>query len=163
MEVINREYFQKSTGFLFPLLGTEREVIKGKMPISYLDNITDLELIVDYTRCSEEYILKCTESPTVKEEIEDKVFTHDIINWEEDVNKFLLGQYSKLSDKAKRAICNYWGFKIIPDKPYLLGYTVLIALYPHHYYDLASNQLKMNINKGELCSVFDLDKELKYK
>ena len=162
------KYFQKSRSFLYPALGIKR----GKflplgtyISIEGLVNPEDMKLVCSFKddkssefKSFEELML--VSNPLFIEKIKIKdvnlyIFSLEI--YKNDYFYFLVGKYSKFSNPLKKAIRLYYGDKSA-EYSFIETY-----LYPEKYFDLYSKLLDVEITTledlGELCDIFDMEKE----
>lgn len=162
---VNRisEYFQKSQ-MLFPLTGITRSKHK------YLETYTALEGTIDH---GDKYLVvewdKDTDTDFMNKRVlcqsllhstfehEDRIYTvFDMSSWATDWEHFMEAKYSKLSDKAKKLILNYYN-----------GTTSLAwiesYLYPEYYQVQYKKLLNVNMKLlkyvGQLCDPPDIERE----
>ena len=111
------EYIQKSI-FLFPLLHNQTsKYYKDKLIKTYLfgdfvqEDILDMYLICEFKKGIvldediSEYLYKSQET----EEGND-LCIFNISKWEQDIEKFLKGEYSKFSEEHKKRILSYFNY-----------------------------------------------------
>ena len=162
-------YFQKSRSFLFPALGIR------KIDINPAQTFIGLN---DFIKPNERKLICLFEhSDTLKyEEFENNLLFgnplyHDseinpgqssiyIFNFDahkQDFDRFLQGKYSQLSPEFKLVIKNYYG-EHTPEYAYMETY-----LFPEKFFDLYSELLDVNkkivMTSGELCNIYDQEKE----
>lgn len=162
-------YFQKSRSFLFPALGITKLNIAPLQTFIGLDEVIipqDRKLICLFEH---KETLKYEEFETsllygnplyTSSEIypgKPSIYIFDFAEHHQDWDLFLRGQYSKLSPEFKLVIKNYYGEKTA-EYAYIDTY-----LYPEKYFDLYSDLLevprKLIIETGELCNMYDVEKE----
>lgn len=169
---LQREYFQKSKAFLYPLLGIKRTVkfkpdntyISWEDKFKFYDNV----LICVYTLVnSQEY--RNFEKSTLFYNIHfidffylpnNKVayiFSLEILI--DDYHLLLDSKYSRMSDTSKQKILKYFDFPKESQKFHWMN----SYLYPERYYDLYSVLLEMHVWEikeiGELCPLLNTTKE----
>lgn len=171
------KYFQKSRNFLYPLLGIKRtsNISPVNTFVSWEGLYTeeDRKLIVLYKqedtegyRAFEKMVLFTNRYFVDFKECEGG-YTAYVFTFEhnkEDWDKFLLGQYSKLSSDLKTKIKQHYGEKspewkyldsyLNPSK-FLEKYTELLIVDPTDY-TIMYNLLQ---RVGELCDPYNKDKE----
>jgi hypothetical protein len=173
---IYTDYFQKSSTFLFPLLGIKNNT-QYKFNRTYLINskhaINQCRLYVHYIKENtssyydyEEKIIFNNEYYEDFNTINEKevIYTFNLMKHKEDYFKVLDSTYSLLSEYTKRRIESYFGTN---SENYKL---VKSFLYPEKYYRNYARLLitkdsdfdnMVNLLKSvkELCSKIDLEKE----
>jgi hypothetical protein len=172
MKEIYKEYFQKSTTFLYPMLGMK----KSKTPkprqtyISWGDDIhyTDRKLVVLYDREDsdqwkrfEANILMThpmlMDSVIVSDEQIIYIFNFDVPEYREDFDNFINGQYSQFSNNAKKKITDYFGIQS-PEWIFIESY-----IHPKKYFQTYADILEVEVatiqKAGELCDKFNSEKE----
>lgn len=176
MNYIITDKFQKSLKILFPLLGIPKNSTFQPFN-SYLwweyveENIETFYLIV-YYKHNNSLIYKAFEDKYIFENeyisncynVEDgSIYIFDITVFYDTVEKFLNGRYSKFEEKAKTIIRRYWGDTNWGIDEIMKGRSYHIMFYPEKYYELAAEELGVNIEYlrriGELCSKFDRNDE----
>jgi hypothetical protein len=147
-----KTYCQKSTMFLYPMLGLPANI----KPISTYLLIEDVEfkapcLIALFSNKSVNYLnLKnqINSNKYFEYKITDDVYDYYIFNCEpfkEEYLKIINGKYSKLSKLSK--------VKIVSNSANNL---TQIALYPERYYNLYEEELEINLDGEEGPELLDL-------
>lgn len=164
------KYFQKSKIFLYPLLGipkTEKDGFVVETFLKYDDiNIEDCKIICQFNINNVEFFNtfreeKILNSPHFisEKKLDDNryIFIFDMSKFKIDYHYFLLGQYSKFTQKSKNLIKKYFGAN---SQQYAYIDTFL---YPEEYFEKYSELLDVNketlINIGQLCDKYDFEKE----
>jgi hypothetical protein len=164
------KYFQKSKIFLYPLLGlpkSEKDEFLVETFLKYEDiEIEDCKIICQYNVKDVLCFLKYRKDNILKspyfifEKQLDKdvyIFIFDLSNFKTDYHYFLLGNYSKFTQKSKNLIKKYFGNN---SQQYEYIDTFL---YPTEYFEKYSELLDVNketlIYIGELCDKYDFEKE----
>jgi hypothetical protein len=164
------KYFQKSKIFLYPLLElpkVDKDEFFVETFLKYENvkledckiicqfNVKNLNFFLNYRK---EKILK---SPyfIFEKQLNDKtyIFVFDLSAFKIDYHCFLLGHYSKFTQKSKNLIKKYFGANS-------QQYTYIDTfLYPVEYFDKYSELLDVNKESlfyvGELCDKYNLEKE----
>ena len=170
INVLYRDYFQKSKVLLYPLLGIKRG--SGAVPeqtyLSWADHLTpeDMKLIAVYpVRTDAEFLafernilLKHNRvCDYVKLNETQAVFTFDFSDLKDDWHKFIDGKYSQINVNLKHKIRNHFD-KNTGTYTYIDSY-----LFPERYFSLYAELLNTDESilrsVGELCSKPDLEKE----
>jgi len=164
------KYFQKSKVFLYPLVELPKTTL-----ISSFQTYIAWENIIR----QEDYKLICVFADVDKEEFvkyENKyiitskyyvdkhlgtnnkcAYIFDLSSFSKDWDNFLKGKYSYFSEKACLLIQRYYGSKFNEYE------YVKIFLYPAEYIKLYSELLEVDEkilkNVGELCDIYDINKE----
>lgn len=165
-----RRYFQKSSIFLYPILGFKRN--NGFKPkntfIAYEGKYTekDFKIIcvfdngVDkaWLHYQKDYLLSHKYFTEVIELSNNEIaYVFNLRDVESDFMNFTFGKYSKLSENTKKKICDYYGVHT-PEWAYVETY-----LHPEKHFKTYSMLLdideKILRDVGELCELFDLEKE----
>lgn len=164
-----KDYFQKSRMFLYPLLDIKRGACavpihtyvawKGKY------SLEDAKLICCYDNRAD-YEFKQLEKHTLLQHnrLVDKqtseeflIYTFDFYDYKKDWLHFVNGNYSKITEKIKRKILNFFD-KQSSNYIYMESY-----LFPEKYFNLYAKLLNSDVELlkevGELCSKPDLKKE----
>lgn len=174
MKKYGEGYYQKSTLFLYPLVGLGRDTV-FKPSNTYLyfngeESIENYELLVLFKDSGplfnvfEESNLKSNDKLTTCYEVEDgKMYIFDLISDAWDVAHFIYGDYPMMSDKSKSKILGFHNISRngnpSPDK------IAEIGLNPEKYYKSYADQLGMKVSdiknntKKKLIHVFDKDLE----
>jgi len=163
-------YFQKSKMFLYPLLGFEKglEYTPKQTYIAWegVYKPNDLKYICLYdVKVNEPYIQfvkknilknKLFEN-TIKLSNSEFLHVFDLSLYESDIQYFLEGKYSKMSDEVKLLIETFFSSNL-KMSAYTEGF-----LYPELYHADYAEELNVDINLikevHELCSLPDLEKE----
>lgn len=164
------KYFQKSKIFIYPLLDIKRgsPVLPIETYISWGNSYKpeDMKLICVYpTRLDNVYIqfeknVLLTHNRIcdyIKVDNENTVVTFDFSDLSDDWNYFLQGRYSKLKDKTKRMILNYFD-KSGSSYTYVNSYLFPEKFF-HRYAELLDVNISLLESVGELCNKPDLEKE----
>jgi hypothetical protein len=164
------KYFQKSKIFLYPLLGIKRgtSVIPDETYLSWNSkyNPEDMKLVCVYkTRTDSEYInfennflLKHNRLyDYVKTNDSNSVFIFDFSDYSNDWKCFLNGKYSKLDNKTKNKILDFFE-KNSGNYVYVHSF-----LYPNKWFERYAELLAVDVDLlkevGELCDKPNFDKE----
>lgn len=168
---IYQDYFQKSFTFLYPLLN-----IKKKLPRP----VKTFLFHPDYNQEDNEKRLFCLykkeNTESWKKFEKDFLITHKMLEdcyeidkehilyvfnmneFKEDIDFLLEGKYSKFSQKTKKLITDYYGIHT-PEWVYIESF-----LFPSKYFSIYSELLNVEISIlediGELCSLYDKEKEI---
>jgi len=170
LKALYRKYFQKSKIFLYPLLDIKRgtSVIPTETYLSWKESYgpEDMKLVCVYhTRKDPEYLtfeknvlLKHTRlCDYVEVDNSTSIFTFDFSDLTDDWSHFINGHYSKMHEKTKRKILNYFD-KHSANHVYVESY-----LFPENYFKVYADLLDVpeSLLKevGELCNKPDFDKE----
>jgi hypothetical protein len=165
------KYFQKSKIFLYPLLGIKRgtSVTPSETYVTWEDkqiSSEDKKLICVYpNRTDQEY--KTFESNVllnhnrlvdfIKIDSNTSVFIFSFDDIPDDWNHFMNGKYSKISEKTKRKILDFFD-KRSGNYAYVESY-----LYPEKHFETYAKLLNVPssllIEVGELCNFPNLEKE----
>lgn len=186
VEVLKRVYWSKSEAFLLPLTGLVRS---RRYPIkTYLFwnkySIENYQLIAVFNWTNYyDFLIYCKRSifPVLDkngyliESYDGKdytVYVLDISEWALDIEMFLRGKYSKMSNNAKEKIVDYHTFY---DKEAKILIEIQAAIEPLAKYSILDNMtaieyvaenygLPLNeLSKiGELGSIYDIYKETLY-
>ncbi len=168
---IYRKYFQKSSTFLYPLLG----FVKGKHPKpeqTYVfwqgspDKPSQRKLYCVYKRSEtqawkdfeREHLITHKMLQTSVPLEDDKImYVFDMNTVADDFDAFMKGKYSKFSQNARKVLMNYYGVHT-PEWVYIESY-----LFPDKYFkqyaqilDVEESFLK---HVGELCDRYDEARE----
>ncbi len=165
------KYFQKSTFFLYPLLGIKGwDIQLPKNTYLIIENyITekDYKLICHFEKTGEgfglfeiKYLFKnnfFVESLKTQDPDKDGLYVFNLSIFNKEIDIFLSGKYSKMSEVVKYKILSFYSKKTnIHD-------YVESFLYPEKYYEEYSKILKVPVSAleevGELANVYDRDKE----
>lgn len=163
-------YFQKSSVFLYPLLGAVYcEETKPKTTLLvYNDRIRleepNLAVIFQKTQSTswkafERAIIDDPRHLISKTDLPNNglLCLFDLRAFKEDYTRFLHGSYSKFSDKAKKAILRYY------EANKSVNAYVASFLYPERYTKIYAELLDVSPNLlkevGELCDKYNLRKE----
>lgn len=169
IKAIYKKYFQKSKIFIYPLLDIKRGtfIIPNETYVNLNDthSYKDMKLICLYEmsdtknmNLNKEKLLKHNR---LVEHIEldnnANLFIFDFSDLIDDWKKFINGKYSKLDEKLKRKILNYFD-KNSGNYAYIKSY-----LYPEDFFNdyavLLNVDNEMLEKVGELCDKPDLEKE----
>jgi hypothetical protein len=171
MKKIYSDYFQKSKVFLYPLLNIKKGVRfvpsqtylswNGEYPLSK-NKFICLYKIDPETKDFEKFSHKHLKNNFFFDEYhqvndETHIFVFDFKVFEDDLEKFIKGKYSKLSQGFKQQIMSFFG------KKGTISEYVESYLYPKNYFNIYSEILKIPLKDikevGELCDKPDLEKE----
>jgi hypothetical protein len=164
-----KDYFQKSRMFLYPLLEIKRGVC-AVPAYTYIQwegkhALEDAKFICCYDDRSDAEFLQFEKTTLLthnrlinKQKINNFIiYTFDFNDCKSDWLHFVNGNYSKLTEKIKRKILNFFD-KNSSNYVYMESY-----LFPEKYFKLYSDLLKVDIELlkevGELCSKPDISKE----
>ena len=165
---LNKKYFQKSAFFLYPLLKIPKVIIPIDTYIQWDDyfSLNEHVLICRFKKFTKDLELDVEKHvllshPLYKDyhELEDGtvVYIFSLANHKDLMKAFLIGKYSKLSEKHKQTIIQFFKEGTYT-RSYLKSY-----LYPDDFYEIYSILLEMSIETlkeiGELASPPDLKKE----
>ena len=167
---IYTKYFQKSKVFLYPLLGFKRgiKVVPSETYLAwdpfYIPE--DMKLVClyhpnesnDYKQFEKEKLLKHTRLIDVKEiNSNNKLFIFDFSDMNNNWNRFINGQYSKLEDKYKGKIKSFFDVNSA-NYVYMNSY-----LHPESFFADYAECLNVDVQMlqdvGQLCDKPDLSKE----
>ena len=165
-----KEYFQKSKTFLFPALQIARtssiQVSATYISWEGMYKPEDRKLVVVYEDTDspaflafETKVLKSNPLFFTQFKAKDgkSIYVFDYSVIKDDWDHFLMGKYSKLSKELKKSILSFYGKKS-PEYDYIASY-----LLPEDFFVLYAQLLDVHISileaVGELCSVYDLEKE----
>lgn len=167
---IYRSYFQKSNAFLFPILGFK----KNRHPLpkrTYLTwdgfcKIEDRKLVCVFAKKDTDgwrdfeknhllthHLLECCFP------IEDNMIAYvfDLNPHAEDYDHFTKGKYSKLSDKLKKQLGDYYGIHTAE------WFHIESYIFPSKYFEQYAKILNCDIELlkevGELCEKFNPKEE----
>lgn len=171
MNQLYAKYFQKSTTFLYPLLGFEKNRNLAPL-VAFLTwenrfTVDDRKLICFFKRHKNDQMFadfelnKLLNHPMLDfcEELpEDSiVYVFDMTPVASDYDLFLQGKYSKMSGDAKDKIAHYFGISS-PEFVYIESY-----LYPEKYHrvyaELLGEKLSVIQEVHELCDKYNPDQE----
>jgi hypothetical protein len=169
IKAIYKKYFQKSKIFIYPLLDIKRGtfIIPNETYLNLNDTYSfkDMKLICLY-EMSENKNINLNKEKLLKhnrlfEHIEldndSNLFIFDFSDLTDDWQSFTDGKYSKLNEKLKRKILNYFD-KNSGNYAYVKSY-----LYPEDFFNdyaiLLNVDNEMLEKVGELCDKPDLEKE----
>ena len=169
IESVYPNYFQKSRIFLFPLLGIPRGVSTIASTYISCNLFTEdqymLLVTIDSSKIRDYTILKeLLTSPKqkhfvriVKNEKGEDVFIFNLAVYKKDIEFFLKGQYSKISETTKKIIMSYYKDGS-PRIEYIRSF-----LYPHEYHKEYATLLNVDLSLiaeiNELCSPPNFEKE----
>lgn len=171
MRQLYSTYFQKSSTFLYPLLGLDnsQEMKPVKVFVSWEGRFKaeDRKLICLFRNLSgnqvwENYeVTKLLTHPMLDfcERLDDEyiAYVFDMTNLQEDFDHFLKGKYSKFSGYAKEKISYYFGISS-PEFVYIESF-----LYPEKYHkvyaELLGEKLSTIREVYELCNPYNPEKE----
>jgi hypothetical protein len=170
LNALYRKYFQKSKIFMYPLLDIKRGsyVVPSETYVSWDGKYSseDAKLICVYhTSNSPEYIqfennvlMKHTRlCDYIKVDSTTSVFIFDFSDLGTDWDHFINGSYSKMNEKLKRKILNYFNDNSA-NHVYVNSY-----LFPEKYYNEYAGLLNVEVSLlhevGELCEKPDSTKE----
>ena len=164
-----KDYFQKSKVFLYPALEIKRGVSVTPIEtyVSWKDQygIVDKKLMCLYHLRSDKEFKAFELKHLFGNKLFDDffqtddnlgVYVFDFNTFNDDMDNFAKGKYSKLSPDIKKKIITFFAQSV--------KYThVHSYLYPNKYLDLYSNLLAIDVHilkeVGELCTPPDLEKE----
>lgn len=170
IDSLYRDYFQKSKVFLYPLLGIKRGAVAIPEQ-TYLSwdgylKTEDVKLITVYPKREDSAYINFENTVLLKHnrlcdvvDLNDqqKIFTFDFTDMSDDWNKFLKGQYSKMSTEIKDIIRKHFDANS-STYVYMDSY-----LFPEKYFSLYADLLNTSESLlrevGELCSPPNLEKE----
>ena len=150
--------------FLFPLLNVKKNNLSFRTYLYWEGNkdmgIEEYELLV-YFKHERDKSYLAFEQELVKNPYiqrcyileEGTVYGFDMTVFNDEVDKFLKGEYSQFSDESKKLIKKYWGEVQDPSKTPKEA-ALLIAFHPEYYRKLAEEEMEMEL-PGELCGIFD--------
>ena len=171
MKNIYKDYFRKSKVFLYPLLNIKKGVrfVPSQTYLSWENqfDLSKFKLICLYKvspgcehfRAFHKEVLKKNNMYEYYELIDNEshVYVFNISTYKYDLNKFIKGQYSRMSENTKKIISDFFGKKG-SIREYVDSY-----LYPYEYFEIYSEILNIPIEDlkevGELCDKPDLEKE----
>lgn len=166
---VYKGYFQKSRVFLYPALGMKKgnSIVPTECYITWEGKYTveDEKLICTYhLRSDKEFEVFEAKHLFGNQYYHDFIkinhclgaYVFDLKQFNNDVNAFSKGKYSKLSGELKKRIIKFYAQSGI--------YTHIHSyLYPHKYYNLYSDLLGVQKTilqeVGELCDPPNLEKE----
>jgi hypothetical protein len=168
---IYSKYFQKSTAFLYPLLGIAyASSIKPERTFLSWDNYfttDDSKLLCLYQLRSDKDYITFERSKLLNnslfckfEELEDNkaIYVFDFSSFKEDYKYFINGNYSLMDESIKLKILSYYLQNSL-QREYIQSY-----LFPENYFKIYANILgvdeKLLRKVQELCSKPDLEQEL---
>lgn len=165
---IDLSYYSKSKVFLYPILGFSRgETFKAQSFLFFREHsIINGEIVVYYPHegvlfdafendriLSHPLLRKCY---TVGG---GKVYIFNIDKWKTDIDYFLAGEYSKLSDSLKKTVLRYVGDNVEPMKAEPNRYAHAV-LFPELYRFAVARDLGVSARDlTELASLYDHEKE----
>lgn len=171
IKTLYKDYFQKSYTFLYPLLGFKKNSTPFKPVqtyVSWQDEVvsTDNKLICIYELDDsqawhdfEKKVLLCHPMLDYVNKTEDgkMAYVFDLHMFSKDCTNFINGKYSKFSEKAKKAISDYYGIHT-PEWVYVESF-----LFPKKYFKAYAEILLIPVDTlqkvGELCNKYDPEKE----
>lgn len=183
IEVLSKEYWSKSEAFLLPLTGLQRSHKYSIKTYLFWEkySIEDYHIIVEFTYNNyDEFVGYCQKVifPILDKsgycieshDFEGKsIFVLDIAEWASDIEMFLKGKYSRISDNAKEKIREYHTFY---DKGAKLLIEIAAALEPNYKFPIldgktaieyVAENYNLNIQDlqkiGELGSIYNKEKE----
>ena len=166
-----KDYFQKSYTFLYPLLGFKKKSCPFKPVQTYVkwsDEVkeSDKKLIcvykIDDTQSWFDFETKVLLTHPMLDSVskiddETIAYVFDLHMYKNDFYAFLEGKYSTFSDKAKRAISDYYGIHTA-EWVYVESF-----LFPKKYFKTYAEILLVPVatlqKVGELCDKINLEKE----
>lgn len=183
IEVWKKEYWSKSSAFLLPLTGLKKKTDFDIQSYLFWENYSIenyfLTVKVEYGHRYNEFVeflnLYVFEKKKgfITESFDYEGFSiliFDLSEWGFDIEQFLIGKYSKMSEEAKIAIQNYHSF--IKDGKRVIAITISSCLSPHEKVKALGNKTpleyvitnydvdaKVMTELGELCSLYDNSKE----
>lgn len=114
IELLQKEYYSKADVFLLPLTGIKRqEDVKIESFLFWREySIEDYKLTVtiENSEYISQFLKEVDENSNVTEcfNTDDRtIFILDLSEWAQDIEMFLMGKYSMLSDAAKQKIMKY--------------------------------------------------------
>lgn len=163
------KYFQKSKIFLYPLLNLPKSsfiTVQSYLMWENIVRLEDLKMICVFENTNKSYFKEYEEKyitnnpkliskhPGDNNQI---LYIFDLTDHEVDYIHFTKGKYSLLSDSCKLAIKRYNG-STSREYEYVETY-----LFPDRFYEHYSKLLDVDeeslMEVGELCDVFDINKE----
>lgn len=177
---LQNEYFHKSWSFLFPLLGLRRDQESWERPVSthiaWSDRYQpeDRRLIVVYENHNHDpwylYLssnicaLKSFEQLYTTQNEEHIIAVFNLEHRKEDMDAFLSGKYSRMSDEARNVIRQFYGVTstqwayletfLYPEK-HFRTYAILLG-----QGEPGTSITEESLREiGELCDPYDLAKE----
>jgi len=166
LKTIQKTYVQKSRIFLYPLLGIRRGVsitpIQTYMTLNKLYSTDDCKLIAVYHKRDDNAFKNFENNYLIGNHLFDNsyeisdnkvIYVFDFSRLKSDYIKITKGKYSKLDDKYKNRILDFYK-----------NHTVIRSyLHPTSYMKDASVLYNVSVNLlkevGELCSLPDLSQE----
>jgi len=170
MRGVYTKYFQKSKVFIYPLLGIKKGIDfvpeNTYMCWDTLYNTGDYKLICSYIvedspefRKFEERVIFSNKHYHDFHEIdkEHMLYAFDLSSYKNDINLFLQGKYSKLSDDTMEIILNFFG------DDGQIAQCVLGFLFPEEVHDKYAEYLDVDIDvikkAHEVCTPPDMSLE----
>ena len=170
MKDIYKKYFQKSSVFLYPLLGLKSKILPFKTYIQFDGKINpnDRKLICvydikdssDWTSFELERLINHTMLEYTIRLADNKIayiFDFNIPLMKEEFDIFIEGKYSQLAESSKEMIIRYFG-KNTSEGEYIKSY-----IYPEKYFNEYSQFLLIDEERlkdvGELCDKVNLSEE----
>lgn len=167
---VYRKYFQKSTNFLYPILGFKKNKIHRPVNTFLVwpgvCDITSRRLICVYKKDDSPEWMKFEKDSLIPHRMLDQihviddstvVYVFDFNTHAEDYDAFMQGKYSKMTANSKKIMSNYYGVHT-PEWVYMESY-----LYPEKYFKVYAKILGMELEDlkqvGELCEKIDPEKE----
>jgi|TARA_B110000858_G_scaffold34221_1_gene38186 hypothetical protein len=165
-----KKYFQKSKIFLYPLLGISKgsKYVPSETYMSWKGSyeLEDMKLFCLYKEKCTEKFLKFEKEKLLKnkdfleyEKLDDKLhlYVFDLTMFPQTWLAVVNGLYSKINEKEKTTILNFFGEKGI------IGQTVESYLYPEYYHvdysDLLNVDIELIENTHEVCDKPNFEKE----
>lgn len=170
MNEIYRKYFQKSTAFLYPILGfnKNRHPLPKRTYVTWADSIKieDKKLICVFVKkdteawkqFEEKFLLTHSLLDSCMELDDDHIaYVFDFNSHEADFQNFIDGKYSKLSNNVKKTLGDYYGIHT-PEWVHLESY-----IHPSKYFEQYATILDVDVkilkDVGELCEKFNPEEE----
>lgn len=170
IQSLYRDYFQKSTVFLYPALGIKRGV--SVTPIQNFTmwkdhyHLSDCKLISLYELRNDQDFIQFEKTRLRGNrlfhdfrQVDDNkgVYVFDLSHLADDFGHVMNGRYSKISPEHKKRIKEYIGFNN-PNLPYIESF-----LHPEKYFKLYAEMMEVPVKilreVGELCDPPNREKE----
>lgn len=169
---VQLSYYQKSMAFLYPILGYHRanETYKCATYLFFLHhNVANGDIVVRYDHDGGALYQafesnRITSHPLLRScyKIQGgSVYVFDISKWMKDIDQFLAGEYSAMSNDLKKLVLRFHNDDIMDTRP-APGRWTHAVLFPNLYRDLVAKQLGFENSKEmprELGPKYDLDQE----
>lgn len=170
LNALYRKYFQKSKIFMYPLLDIKRGsyAVPTETYVSWEGKYSseDAKLVcvyhndgsAEYVKFENNILMKNTRlCDYYKVDDTTSVFIFDFSDLETDWDHFINGRYSKINEKTKRKILNYFS-KNSANHKYIESY-LFPEKYRKNYADLLNVDLSLLEESQELCDKPDVQKE----